>query len=151
MVALLLTAALASTPVTTPAKTVSLGDVFLVAGEAGLAGGGGRPWLDRSAELTTVTPLFHRFDLLVSDVPLLGPASVMLMEARTRQDGWQARFVMSAASLSLQGVGCALLALELDEPTVEEGAVTTLRPTRISFRMLEGQSGGIVTLSGVTF
>jgi hypothetical protein len=58
---------------------------------------------------------------------------------------------MSAASLSLQGVGAALLALELDEPTVEEGAVTTLRPTRISFRMLEGQSGGIVTLSGVTF
>jgi hypothetical protein len=151
MVSLLLAAALASTPTLAPAKTVSLGDVFLVAGEAGFAASGARPWLDRSAELSQVTPLFHRFDLVASDVPLLGPASVMLMEARHQQAGWQARFMLSAASLSLQGVGCALLAMELDAPEVDEGPVATVRPTRIGFRLLEGNSGGVVTLSGVTF
>ncbi|MCA2981174.1 MAG: hypothetical protein INH37_23115, partial [Myxococcaceae bacterium] len=51
----------------------------------------------------------------------------------------------------LQGLGAALLALDLDAPTVEEGAVTSLRPTRIAFRLLEGNHGGVVTLSGVTF
>ncbi|MCU0695516.1 MAG: hypothetical protein MUC96_03180 [Myxococcaceae bacterium] len=151
MVSLLLTAALAAMPVTAPAKTVSLGDVFLVAGEAGFAAGGGRPWLDRSSELGAVTPLFGRFDLVASEVPLLGPMSVMLMETHHRQAGWQARVALSAMSLSLQSVGCALLALELDEPGAEEGAVTSVRPTRIGFRLLEGNNGGVVTLSGVTF
>ncbi|MDX2009863.1 MAG: hypothetical protein SFW67_06730 [Myxococcaceae bacterium] len=151
MVPLVLAATLAATPVPSAPKTVSLGDVFLVAGEAGFAAGGGRSWLDRSAELSSVTPLFGRFDLVASDVPLLGPVSVMLLEAQHQQAGWQARMALSAASLSLQTVGCALLALELDEPTADEGAVTSVRPTRIGFRLLEGNSGGVVTLSGVTF
>lgn len=150
MVTLLLTAALASTPLTPP-KTVSVGSLLLVAGEAGLAAGGGRPWLGRSAELASVTSVFQRFDLMVSDVPLLGPASVMLIEAQQQTEGWQVRVALSAASLSLQSLGCAVLAYELDAPEEDEGAVTTLRPTRIAFKLLEGQHGGVVTISGVTF
>jgi hypothetical protein len=136
MFALLLSAAVAATPATSP-KSVSLGDVLLVAGEAGVAVGGERPWLGRFAA--------------VSDIPLLGPAGLMLLEAQEQREGWQVRLALSAASFSLQSLGAALLAIEFDEPDVDEGAVTTLRPTRIAFRLLDGHQGGIVTLSGVTF
>ncbi|MBL8923875.1 MAG: hypothetical protein JNJ54_33780 [Myxococcaceae bacterium] len=136
MVALLLAATLASTPAGSP-KRVTLGDVLLVAGEAGLATGGSRPWLGRFSS--------------VVDVPVLGPAGVMFFEAQERREGWQTRFAVSAASLSLQSLGAALLALDVVSPAEDEGAVTTLRPTRIGFRILEGHQGGIVTLSGVTF
>ncbi|MCA2977688.1 MAG: hypothetical protein INH37_05345, partial [Myxococcaceae bacterium] len=97
MAPLLLAVALAATPGSIAPRTVDVGDVLLVMGEAGFAAGGGRPWLDRASDLSAVTPLFQRFELVVSEVPLLGPASVMVLELQQRADGWQARVALSAA------------------------------------------------------
>lgn len=146
MVATLTALLLASTPM--PANTVKASSVFLAAGES-LGAVGGQPWIGQSQAAGAVSPLFSRFNLDVTDVPVLGPAAAMLLDARSRQDGWSSRMLVNFTSFGLQSVGAALAVSELLDEDVDEGAVDTLRPTRVSFRLLEG--GGVVTVSGVTF
>lgn len=136
----------------TPPTTVKLSSVLLVAGEAGFAATGAQPWVDRPESVGAALPgVLARFSFNLPDLPVLGQVTAIALETRLQEDGWQARVALNAASLSLQGVGAALLAMELFEDEAPEGAVETFRPTRISFRLLDGGRGGVVTLSGVTF
>ncbi len=146
MFATLTAALLASTPM--PPSTVKASSLFLAAGES-LGAMSGQPWIGQSQVAGTVSPLFSRFNLDVTDVPVLGPATAMLLEVQSQQDGWSGRLVVNFTSFGLQTVGAALAVSELFDEDVDEGAVDTLRPTRVSFRLLEG--GGVVTISGVTF
>lgn len=82
-------------------------------------------------------------------MPVLGPLTAMMLEAQTKQGGWHERFAVNLVGLGLQSVGASLAVFEELEDDVVEGPVTTFRPTRVSFRPLEG--GGVVTVSGVTF
>lgn len=135
-----------------PPTTVRLSSVFLVAGEAGFAATGAQVWVGRADEVGATLPrVLSRFSFELPDLPVVGQMTAIALETRLQEDGWRARVALNAASLSLQGVGAALLAMELFEDEAPEGAVETFRPTRISFRLLDGGRGGVVTLSGVTF
>lgn len=146
MVATLTALLLASTPM--PASTVKASSLFLAAGES-LGAVGGQPWIGQPQAAGAVSPLFSRFNLDVTDVPVLGPATAMLLDARSQQAGWGSRLLVNFTSFGLQTVGAALCVSELFDEEMNEGAVDTLRPTRVSFKLLEG--GGVVTVSGVTF
>lgn len=132
----------------TPATTVKTSSLLLTAGES-LGAMGSQPWIRQSQLAGTVSPLFSRFNLDVTDVPVLGPATAMLLDVNAQQEGWGGRLLVNFTSFGLQTVGAALAVSELFDEDLDEGAVDTLRPTRISFRLLEG--GGVVTVSGVTF
>lgn len=132
----------------TPATTVKASSLLLTAGES-LGAVGSQPWIGQSQLAGTVSPLFSRFNLDVTDVPVLGPATAMLLDVNAQQEGWSGRLLVNFTSFGLQTVGAALAVSELFDEDLDEGAVDTLRPTRISFRLLEG--GGVVTVSGVTF
>jgi hypothetical protein len=146
MVATLTALLLASTPVSP--STVKASSLFFAAGE-GLGAMGSQPWIGQALTAGTVSPLFSRFGLDVTDVPVLGPATAVLLDLQLQHDGWSSRALMNFTSFGLQTVGAALAVSELFDEDVDEGAVDTLRPTRVSFRLLEG--GGEVTVSGVTF
>lgn len=148
MTPLLLAVVMTATPT---ASSVSLGEALFTAGEAGFAAVSAQPWVDRAADVATVTSVFSRFDVSLTTVPLLGPATTMILEAQLQEAGWQGRFVAGATSLSLQTLGCTLMALSLFEDEVDEGPVSLARATTVGFRVLDGGAGGIVTVSGVTF
>jgi len=136
----------------TPAPSVSVGKMLFVAGEAGFVAVSAQPWMERAADVATVTSVFSRFDVRLTTIPLLGPATTMLLEAQLQEDGWKGRFVAGAASLSLQTLGCTLMALSwFEDEVADDGPVSTLRATTVGFQVVEGGVGGIVTVSGVTF
>lgn len=136
----------------TPAPSVNVGKVLFVAGEAGFAAVSAQPWMERAADVATVTSVFSDFDVKLTTIPLLGPATTMLLEAQLQEDGWKGRFVAGAASLSLQTLGCTLMALSwLEDEVADEKPVSFARATTVGFRVLEGGAGGVVTVSGVTF
>lgn len=143
MFATLTALVLASSP-----STVKASSLFLTAGES-LGAVGSQPWIGQSQAAGTVSPLFSRFNLDVTDVPVLGPATAMLLDVNGQTDGWSGRLLVNFTSFGLQTIGAALAVSELFDEDVDEGAVDTLRPTRVSFRLLEG--GGVLTVSGVTF
>jgi hypothetical protein len=149
MTPLLLTLVLSNAPAE---PSLELGVVLFVAGEAGFAAVSAQPWLERSDDVASVTPVFSRFDVKLTAIPLLGPVTTMLLEGRLQEDGWQGRFVVGAASLSLQTLGCTLMALSsLEDESAEEGPLSFVRATTIGFRIMDGGAGGVVTLSGVAF
>ncbi|MBE2251291.1 MAG: hypothetical protein IAE78_17250 [Myxococcus sp.] len=132
------------------AASVTLGEVLFTAGEAGFAAVSAQPWLERARDVDGVTSVFSRFDLKVTGIPLLGPATTMLLEAQFQEDGWKGRFAAGATSFGLQALGGTLMALSwLDDDAPDEGLPTSLRATSIGFRVVD--TGGVVTLSGVTF
>lgn len=143
MFATLTALVIASTP-----ATVKASSLFLTAGES-LGAMGSQPWIGQSQAAGLVSPLFSRFSLDVTDVPVLGPATAMLLDVNGQTDGWSGRLLVNFTSFGLQTIGAALAVSELFDEDVDEGAVDSLRPTRVSFRLLEG--GGVVTVSGVTF
>lgn len=145
---MLLTLVMTATP---SQPSVSVGKLLFVAGEAGFATVSAQPWMERAADVATVTSVFSRFDVALTTVPLLGPATTMMLEAQLQEDGWKGRFVAGAASLSLQTLGCTLMALSLFEDDVDEGPVSVARATTVGFRVLDGGAGGVITVSGVTF
>lgn len=148
MMPMLLTLLMTATP---SESSVSVGKVLFVAGEAGFAAVSAQPWMNRAADVATVTSVFSRFDVSLTTIPLLGPATTMLLEAQLQEAGWQGRFVAGATSLGLQTLGCTLMALSVFEDDVDEGPVAGVRPTTVGFRVLDSGAGGIVTVSGVTF
>lgn len=145
---LLLSVVMTATPT---ASSVSLGKALFTAGEAGFAAVSAQPWMHRAADVATVSSVFSRFDVSLTTIPLLGPATTMLLEANLQEAGWQGRFVAGATSLGLQTLGCTLMALSLFEDDVDEGPVAGVRATTVGFRVLDSGAGGIVTVSGVTF
>ena len=146
-----MTPMLLSMVLTASAPSVNVGKVLFVAGEAGFVAVSAQPWMERAADVATVSSVFSRFDVKLTSIPLLGPATTMMLEAQLQEDGWQGRFVAGATSLSLQTLGCTLMALSVFEDEADDGPVSIARATTLGFRVVDGGAGGVITVSGVTF